>query len=232
MPKKSQIYEYNDSYCAHSHLPHEFRSSHESLDVKILMLIKWSSTCLPFILITEPRMVIRFWACHPIFFEHMYFWCLFLDPPHLTTYQSNIGVQIVTLLDFMQRPSYGCGWGIEMRTLYSCAIHTYKTELTGRFVSSRTCYKMFHRDLQSLNLATLQLDKCKKNHWSKHDLWILHLIRSDSCELDWQCSNCFLFFNAALGKMDQLLRKLILPVSLRHCLLTLVLSTELGVINL
>ena len=43
----------------------------------------------------EPRMVSMFWACSPISFINMSFWCSFLDP-HLTTYLTNRGVQIIT----------------------------------------------------------------------------------------------------------------------------------------
>jgi hypothetical protein len=51
-------------------------------------------------LTTELRIISIFWACSPISFKHMiYFWCQFLDP-HLTTYNSNVGVQIIVVLEW------------------------------------------------------------------------------------------------------------------------------------
>ena len=54
----------------------------------------------PIIMLTmEPRMVNTFEACRPISLKHMMpFWCPFLDP-HLTTYHSNIGFQVIAMLD-------------------------------------------------------------------------------------------------------------------------------------
>lgn len=46
----------------------------------------------------EPRKINRFWACSLIFFKHISFWCLFLNP-HLPSYHSNIGVQILAMFN-------------------------------------------------------------------------------------------------------------------------------------
>ena len=48
--------------------------------------------------IIEPKMVNIFWACNPISFKHMSFRCPFLGL-HLTTHHSNIGVQIVVVME-------------------------------------------------------------------------------------------------------------------------------------
>ena len=47
----------------------------------------------------EPRMVSIFLAHSPISFEHMSFWHWFLDS-RLTRYPSNIGVQIIVVVNF------------------------------------------------------------------------------------------------------------------------------------
>ena len=49
-------------------------------------------------LTSEPRMISIFWTCSPISSMHMFLWCPFLDP-HLTTYRSNISVQIIVVLE-------------------------------------------------------------------------------------------------------------------------------------
>ena len=49
-------------------------------------------------LTTEHRKINIFWARTSISFKHISFWCLFLDP-HLPSYHSNIGVQILAMFD-------------------------------------------------------------------------------------------------------------------------------------
>ena len=48
----------------------------------------------------ERRIVSIFWARSSISFEHMSFWCPFLDP-HLTTCHANIGVQIIAMSELV-----------------------------------------------------------------------------------------------------------------------------------
>ena len=50
------------------------------IKVNILVLIEWSYRSPKIMLTTEPRMVSIYWAHRPICFEHMSFWCSFLDP--------------------------------------------------------------------------------------------------------------------------------------------------------
>ena len=57
------------------------------IKVKILVLIKWSYMS-PNQLTIESRMIIICRTSTPISFEHISFWCRFLNP-HLTTYHSN-----------------------------------------------------------------------------------------------------------------------------------------------
>ena len=67
------------------------------IKVKILVLIKLAYT--PEIMLNiEPRMVCIFWVHSPISCEHISFLCLFLGP-HPITHHSNIGVQIIVMLD-------------------------------------------------------------------------------------------------------------------------------------
>ena len=66
--------------------------------LNILMLIKWSSGSPQYLLIIEPKMTSIFWAHRPISFEFVSLWYPFLDP-HLTTYVSNTGVQIIAVLE-------------------------------------------------------------------------------------------------------------------------------------
>lgn len=62
------------------------------IEVKILIIPPIRSTI-------EPRMVSEFWVHNPISFRHMMpFWCQFLDP-HLTTYHSNVGQQIIVVIN-------------------------------------------------------------------------------------------------------------------------------------
>ena len=64
-----------------------------NIKVKIHMLIKWSYRSPSIMLTIEPRMNSIVWAHSPIFFQHMSFWCPFLDS-HQTIYQSIIGVHL------------------------------------------------------------------------------------------------------------------------------------------
>ena len=63
--------------------------------VTIPVLMKWSyrSPPPPIMLTIKSRMISVYWACNPITFRCISFWCMFLDT-HLTTYHSNIGVHI------------------------------------------------------------------------------------------------------------------------------------------
>ena len=63
------------------------------IKVKLCVLVKllYSPPPLFFMLTVEFRTVSVFWACSSISYEHVHFWCPFIDP-HLTTYHSNIGV--------------------------------------------------------------------------------------------------------------------------------------------
>ena len=47
------------------------------------------------------RMVSIFWACSPISFKHMSFWCPFLDP-HLIIYHWNIDVHNFDTLEYVK----------------------------------------------------------------------------------------------------------------------------------
>ena len=61
----------------------------KDVNVKILVLMKWSyRSPLPSLLL-GPILGSIFWACSPILFNTCPFWCPFLDP-HLTTFHSNI----------------------------------------------------------------------------------------------------------------------------------------------
>ena len=66
-------------------------------------------------------------------FEHMYFLCLFLDP-HLSIYQSNIGVRIVTLLDlctstlWMRAKELICGHFILAMAMQSIVVKSLSTK--------------------------------------------------------------------------------------------------------
>ena len=64
----------------------------------ILMLMKLLHTPPPIVSIIDPRMVNIFWRRSPISFKYIFFWCLFLDS-YLTTNNSNIGVQTMTMMD-------------------------------------------------------------------------------------------------------------------------------------
>ena len=63
------------------------------IKVKVLLPINWLYRFPPVMLTIAPRRVSRFWARSQISF-----WHLFLDL-HLTTHHSNIGVQIIAMLD-------------------------------------------------------------------------------------------------------------------------------------
>ena len=66
----------------------------------ILVLMKWSYKSFPIILAIELRIISLVWACSTIYFKHMiYFWGQFLDP-HLTSYNSNVDVQIIVVLEW------------------------------------------------------------------------------------------------------------------------------------
>ena len=69
-----------------------------SIKLKILVLIRSSCRSPESCWIRNPRKLSIFWVRSPISSKHMSFWFPFFDP-HLTTHHSNIGVQIIAMLE-------------------------------------------------------------------------------------------------------------------------------------
>ena len=59
----------------------------------------------------ESRMGSIFWACNPISFKRISFLCQFLHP-HLTTFHSNIGVQIIVVFNLGTSTLCANAWGL------------------------------------------------------------------------------------------------------------------------